>query len=58
MLWGKGMELKKTSKMLSSKGSRELVPTEATSTSSINLDEAQSTGVVISVEPDQPNLAT
>ncbi|KAF3440492.1 hypothetical protein FNV43_RR18776 [Rhamnella rubrinervis] len=57
VLWGKSMELKETSKMVSSKGSRELTPTEATSIGSINHDEVQSTGVITLVETDQPIVA-
>ncbi|KAF3440493.1 hypothetical protein FNV43_RR18777 [Rhamnella rubrinervis] len=57
VLWGKNKDLKQTSKMIPLKGSRNFVPTEATSINCIHGDEAQSTSIVLSVQTDQENVA-
>lgn len=57
VLWGKNKDLKQTPKMISLKGSRKLIPTEATSINYIRGGEAQSTCVVLSVQSDQANVA-
>ncbi|KAH7520757.1 WAT1-related protein At1g68170 [Ziziphus jujuba] len=57
VLWGKNKELKLTSKMPCSKGSRDSAPissTEATSIKSVQ-DEVQTPSVIVSIEPVRVN---